>query len=184
MTDKKQAIKQGLSTLTSFLLTLNPSLLYRENATGRTPLEMSLDIFIASQVENPLPISSGSRNNIYYYHNQTDHDSIINKSPSFFAKKKKGDDEEEKEDSKKRTWEICASFDKEMVENGGERKRRLVSLFEANEVAKRVASLKRERAGYGGGGGYGYGGNQIVVNGGLIDGEGKTDVVSEWMTGL
>ena len=138
---------------------------------------MSLDIFIASQVENPLPISSSNSNSMYYYHNQTDHDSIVNKSPSFFVKKE-GD--QEPEDSKKRTWEICAGVDKDMVADGGERKRRLVSLFEANEVAKRVASLKRERVGYGGG----YGGNQIVVNGGLNDGEGKTDVVSEWMMGL
>ncbi|KAH7417628.1 hypothetical protein BKA64DRAFT_702397 [Cadophora sp. MPI-SDFR-AT-0126] len=179
------AIKQGMSSLTSFLLSLNPSLLYRENATGRTPLEMALDIFIASQVENPLPISS-TNYNTYYYHGQTDYNSIINQSPSSFVAKGKV---AEPEDSKKRTWEICQSVDREIAEKGegenggdgnGMRKRRLVSLFEANEVAKRVASLKRERARYG----YGYGGGQVVVNGGLIDGEGKTDVVSEWSMDL
>lgn len=164
-----QAIKQGMSQMTSFFLSLNPSLLYRENATGRTPLEMSRDIYIASQVENPLPVSSNT--NMNYYPGQTDYNSIINKSPSFFAVK-----EPEPEESKKRTWEICAGVDAEISEAGdkeGMRKRRLVSLFEANEVAKRVTNLKR-----------GYGGGQIVVNGGLIDGEGKTDVVSEWMMGL
>ncbi|KAG4440717.1 hypothetical protein IFR05_003811 [Cadophora sp. M221] len=163
------AIKQGMSQMTSFFLSLNPSLLYRENATGRTPLEMSRDIYIASQVENPLPVCTNA--NMHYSHGQTDYNSIINKSPSFFAVK-----EPEPEESKKRTWEICAVVDAEISEAGdkeGIRKRRLVSLFEANEVAKRVANLKR-----------GYGGGQIVVNGGLIDGEGKTDVVSEWMTGL
>lgn len=62
-------------------------------------------------------------------------------------------------------------MDSETARGGDEkRKRRLVSLFEANEVAKRVANLKS-----------GYGGRQIVVNGGLVDGEGKPDVVSEWM---
>ena len=56
-----------------------------------------------------------------------------------------------------------------MLKEGGERKRRLVSLFEANEVARRVAGLKR-----------GSGGGQMVINGGLVE-EGKPDVVSEWI---
>lgn len=167
-TNSHQAIKQGMSQLTSFLLSLNPSLLYRENATGRTPLEMSRDIYIASQVENPFPLSSN--NGMHYYPGQTDYNALINKSLSFFVVK-----EAEPEESKKRTWEICASVDRDVTEGGDEnmRKRRLVSLFEANEVAKRVTNMK-----------HGYGGGQIVVNGGLIDGEGKADVVSEWMTSL
>jgi hypothetical protein len=75
----------------------------------------------------------------------------------------------EEEESKKRTWEVCQSKDEELVEGGGEgRKRRLVSLFEANEVARRVAGLKR-----------GSGGGQMVVNGGLVE-DGKPDIVSEW----
>lgn len=72
------------------------------------------------------------------------------------------------QESKKRTWEICVERDGQL----GERKRRLVSLFEANEVARRVAGLKR-----------GSGGGQMVVNGGLVE-EGKPDVVSEWAGAL
>ena len=53
-----------------------------------------------------------------------------------------------------------------------------MSLFEANEVAKRVAGGN----GYGGGRSR-WGGRQVVVNGGLVDGEGARDVVSEWMIG-
>jgi len=48
-----------------------------------------------------------------------------------------------------------------------------VSLFEANEVAKRVTGMKR---------GSGRGGRQLVVNGGLIDGEIKPDIVTKWMS--
>lgn len=81
---------------------------------------------------------------------------------------KKGEDEE----SKKRTWEVCQGKDEEMVKERAERKRRLVSLFEANEVARRVAGLKRGSAG-----------GQVVVNGGLVE-EGKPDVVSEWAGNL
>jgi hypothetical protein len=160
-----QAVKQGLSSITSFLLSLNPSLLYRENATGRTPLEMSREIYIASCVGEPPKISSGYGQ---YYPGRHDYSSIINQAASTFVVPKAPKPEE----TKKRTWEICASVDKEMLEEGGEgkRKRRLVSLFEANEVAKRVTGMKRNR-----------GGRQLVINGGLIDGELKPDIVTKWM---
>lgn len=151
-----------MSTITSFFLSINPNLLYRENSTGRTPLEMSRDIYIASEVENPL--DAGSRYN--YHPGQHDYNSILNKSASDFIVKP-----DAPEESKKRTWEICAEADAEMSQDGNAQpKRRLVSLFEANEVAKRVAMFRNGR-----------GGGQIVVNGGLIDGEGRADVVSEWL---
>jgi hypothetical protein len=157
-----QAVKQGLSSITSFLLSLNPSLLYRENATGRTPLDMSREIYIASCVEDPPKISSGYGQ---YYPGRHDYGSILNRPASTFLPPPKT------EESKKRTWEICASVDEEMGED--KRKRRLVSLFEANEVAKRVTGMKRGSA---------RGGRQLVVNGGLIDGEIKPDIVTKWMS--
>jgi hypothetical protein len=122
---------------------------------------MSRDIYIASQVENAPKIS----NNIYgnqYHPNQHDYNSVVNRAASSFVVK------EGPQESKKRTWEICVERDGQL----GERKRRLVSLFEANEVARRVAGLKR-----------GSGGGQMVVNGGLVE-EGKPDVVSEWAGAL
>ncbi|TVY75886.1 Uncharacterized protein LSUE1_G007435 [Lachnellula suecica] len=154
------AIKQGMSTITSYLISLNPSLLYRENATGRTPLEMSRDIYIASCAENPPQIGASHHSIFYGQHNSQ---SVLNKPASDFAKK-----EDEPEESKKRTWEICMEADAKVgVES---KKRRLVSLFEANEVAKRVAGSRSR-----------YGGQQRVVNGGLVDGEGIPDIVSEWL---
>lgn len=66
------------------------------------------------------------------------------------------------EETQKRTWDICNAVDVKIEE----KKRRLVSLFEANEVARRVVGT---------GGSYG-----VVVNGGLI-GEVKQDIVSEWL---
>lgn len=60
-------------------------------------------------------------------------------------------------------------MDETLKREGVERKRRLVSLFEANEVAKRITGVKR------------YGGYQAVVNGGLVDNLGKPDIFSEWM---
>jgi hypothetical protein len=133
ISDRRQAIKQGLSTITSFLLSLNPSLLYCENSTGRTPLEMSRDMWIASCAENPPSISA---NKNVYYPGQYNYNSLIHKAASGFVEKK----EDEPEESKKRTWEICAKAHEEADDDM--RKRRLVSLFEANEVAKRVAGRR------------------------------------------
>jgi hypothetical protein len=159
-----RAVKQNLSTITSYLLSLNPSLLYRENATGRTPLEMSRDIYISSRVSDPPNIATPGHQ--AYGAGQTDWNFITNKPPQDFLPKKPVPEE-----SKKRTWEICEGVDADMEKEGKERKRRLVSLFEANEVAKRVANIKR---GWGGG-------RQMVVNGGVVNGEEKPDIVSEWL---
>lgn len=165
-----QAIKQSLSSLTSYVLSRKPALLYRENSTGRTPLEMARDIYTASQVENAPNVSGGPQ---HYHPGSYDRNSLLNQPSSSFVKSKTG--EVVPEESKKRTLEVCIEADGMMVREGRERKRRIVSLFEANEVAKRVASLKT---------GSRWGGNQIVVNGGLIDGEIKDDVISKWMRHL
>jgi hypothetical protein len=126
---------------------------------------MSREIYIASQVESPPSITNNGYGH-QYHPQQHDYHSIINRDPSSFMVK------DEPEESKKRTWEICAAKDEELVRDGGERKRRLVSLFEANEVARRVVGLKR-----------GYGGGQMVVNGGLVE-DAKSDIVSEWARNL
>lgn len=78
------------------------------------------------------------------------------------------------EDSKKRTYETCMQVDSELREEGYEgevkRKRRLVTLFEANEVAKRLADMEMKSNR-----------RRLVANGYVVDGEGRQDVVSEWM---
>ena len=77
----------------------------------------------------------------------------------------------------KRTWEIFTGVEEAMAKQVNEnRKRRLVTLFEANEVAKRIADWKR---GYGSGGR--FGGRQVVAKGGLVDDELKRDIIAEWM---
>lgn len=123
---------------------------------------MARDLYIASSVENAPGV--GHQNTFHYYAGQHDYNSIVNQPLSNFVPKKA-----EPEESKKRTWEICNEMDQKLRSEGGERKRRLVSLFEANEVSKRVTGMKR------------YGGYQVVVNGGLVDTQPTPDVFSEWM---
>ena len=158
------AIKQDLSSITSFLLSLNPALLHRENATGRTPLEMARDLYLTSTVQAPPNVSS----NYSYNSNHEDYNSLVRQPASSFIPSKLCPAE-----SKKRTYEICMEVDQNLIEEGYEgeskRKRRLVSLFEANEVAKRLAGNKS-------------GGRQWVANGYIVDQEWRSDVVSEWMT--
>jgi hypothetical protein len=125
---------------------------------------MARDIYTASLVEDPPTISSFYNYQNDYHPHQYDSQSLVNRPAASFVVKNVV------EESKKRTWEICMEVDGQMEREGKERKRRLVSLFEANEVAKRVAGVGRA-----------VGGRQVVVNGGLVDGEGKPDVVSEWV---
>lgn len=120
---------------------------------------MARDSYITSQVNTPLYVAN---NNYWenYQPRQEEHRSIADKPASNFVKK------EVVEETQKRTWEICNDFDQKMDER--EKKRRLVSLFEANEVAKRVAAYGGARRSY-------------VVNGGLVDSDVKTDIVSQWL---
>ena len=155
---------------------MNPSLLHRENATGRTPLEMSQDIYVSSSVADAPNMSS----HFNYYHGQHDSNSLFNKAARNFAPPKLVLDEEPEDwcrIDKKRTYEICMEIDNELRQEGYEgeakRKRRLVSLFEANEVAKRLAGMKRS-----------HGGKQLIANGYLVDVQGKPDVVSQWLGGM
>ena len=159
------AVKQGLSSITAFLLSLNPALLHRENATGRTPLEMARDLYLTSTVQDPPNVFSSYR----YNPNHDDYTSLVHQPAVSFVPVKS-----QPEESKKRTYEVCLEIDESLVEEGYEgtakRKRRLVSLFEANEVAKRLAGNKSSGAG-----------RQWVANGYAVDQQGKSDVVSEWM---
>ncbi|RFU35722.1 hypothetical protein B7463_g570, partial [Scytalidium lignicola] len=169
------AIKQGLSTITNSLLTLNPPLLHRENTTGRTPFEMARDIYLSSKVENAPGIFSAQHS---FGNNQDDFNSLVNRSPGSFLPKP----EIEFVESNQRTYEICKEFNRRMAENAESTgpkagdKRKLASLFEANEVARRLAGNNSSRSRrntrmYYAAGGY------------LIDVPGETDLVSTWMAG-
>jgi hypothetical protein len=167
LTSFSQAIKYSLPALVAHLLSLRPHLLHRENATGRTPLEMSRDTFISSCVTNPPSLNDGPGRHTYRP-GQNDPNSVIHRPASSFVQSQESSEEERR----KRVWELCAAADEKL--EAPQKKRRLVSLFEANEVAKRVGGIGRGWAG----------GNQAVVNGALVDSgeaEGKKDVVSEWI---
>jgi len=156
-----QAVRKQWTGVAALLLSFNPSLLYRENSTGRTPLEMSQDAFIASRVSEPPSLDS----NYSYRRQSSDYNSIVSRSPDTFIPTEAGGCENDA----KAIHELCTKVDRELQEEGFDsepkRKRKLVSLFEANEVAHRLGRRKIRH-------------ETAVVNGHLID-EGKPDIVSE-----
>lgn len=111
------------SNLIRILLDHNPMLLYRENAIGRTPAEVAYDDYIAPKLkfECMLVVQRYSWRQ-----------SIINETPEKFAEKDNG------KAGKNSPWAIC----KEYIERFPG-KRKLVSLNEANEVARRLAETHK-----------------------------------------
>ncbi|KAI8633475.1 ankyrin repeat protein [Xylariaceae sp. FL1651] len=113
------AVVLSLPEHTQVLLENNSKLLYRENTVGRTPSEIAYDIFINSKVEglDPIEIDTGK-----------DLAPILERSPELFMS-----DSTPRRPRKDATWEIVQTY---LAKSKGER--RLVSLNEANDVARRL----------------------------------------------
>lgn len=113
------------------LLDCRPDLLYRENSVGRTPFELAEDAHIAICVSAESSIVSAEK----YYHQSQHIPSITERSPEGFAP----DHKKEKRADAEKIWRLCREY---MAKNPG--KRKLVSLMDANEVARRLAKrMKR-----------------------------------------
>jgi ankyrin repeat protein len=102
------------------MLEYRPELLYRENSVGRTPYELAADAHIASAASSTPNVTSRSPPM-----------SIVNHHPEKFLKQ----DSEDEAANNETIWRIC---ERHMQEHPG--KRKLVSLLDANEVAKRLAN--------------------------------------------
>ncbi|KAI1119584.1 ankyrin repeat protein [Nemania sp. NC0429] len=114
------AVVRCLPEQTKVLLEKNPKLLYRENTVGRTPGEIAYDIYINSKVEGPDPIGVDA--------NREFAQQLAEKTPEFFS-----DPQPPSKPRKDATWGIVQEY---LAKSEG--KRRLVSLNEANDVAKRL----------------------------------------------
>jgi hypothetical protein len=122
-----QAVKFQLFECLKLMLARRPDLLYRENSTGRTPAEMAEDAYIAERVKDVPAAESIST-------------SLRNRDAQTFATDYETDKKEEGTE-RQRIWALVRTI---LAEKPA--KRRLVSLFEANEVAKRLAARKTRPA--------------------------------------
>jgi ankyrin repeat protein len=119
-------VKKGYHKLVSVVLSRNPSLLFRENAVGMTPLEMCNITYLRNYIERP-PST----------HTHNHHTTLDEKQPCDFVLEKSQHLVDQKE-----TRRICFEAAKSHLG-----KRKLVSLFDANAVAKRLAGRNVRRIG-------------------------------------
>jgi hypothetical protein len=127
------AVKAGSVDCVQVILKYRPDLLHRENSVGRTPYELAEDAYTASCVENTPSVSgTGTYSTITqppysFTEKDANHWRVghVNRVWSFVEVS-----------AVDRMWTFLEDFAKENPDTG---KRRLVSLLDANEVAKRLA---------------------------------------------
>lgn len=123
-------VRYGAPRILRSMLDAKPELLFRENASGRTPYEMARDAWLARSVFNAPPKIQADPPR-YRYYGAPPTSKIVCRSTESFVRGHRDAREES-------VWDVCREF--------GERsrsvKRKLVSLMEANEVAKRLAAKR------------------------------------------
>jgi hypothetical protein len=110
--------------LLKVLLEFQPQALLRENAVGRTPWDLAQDKWLAGQVGSAPELSKLEQ-------------LLIHRRPESFRSKEKTNDGSEGEFDE--IWKLCQAHVEECPG-----KRVLVSLNEANEVARRLAKIRAE----------------------------------------
>ncbi|CEJ58295.1 hypothetical protein PMG11_06958 [Penicillium brasilianum] len=123
-----ECVKRGLSQVLEMILDHRPDLLYRENATGSTPLDMAVDAWVneTTRTVPKVAFSTGHSPQLPQWHN------LAGRRTEWFIKNK--------------DWRTKAQMMVEVCQKRAQQslqKRKLVSLFEANEVAKQLASKEK-----------------------------------------
>ena len=101
-------------------------LLFKENAVGRTPAELARDRFVANEIHEP---------QLKTWWSDTSVTTLKNKPTSEFVNWKRTDSEPKVLSVVAQMWNLCEDA---MAKFEQLPKRRLVSLHEANDVAKRL----------------------------------------------
>ena len=123
-----ECVKRGFPQVLEPILDHRPDLLYRENATGSTPLDMAVDAWVNETTRTPSKVSVSTSERYPQWQNLT------GRRPEWFIKNK--------------DWRTRAQMMVDVCQKRAQqspRKRRLVTLFEANEVAKRLAVKEKAR---------------------------------------
>ena len=139
--------------LMRILLDHDPMLLYRENATGRTPAEVAYENYMAPKLQAGKQVVRMWRQ---------PRQNVVDKRPEEFVKS-------DGKSPESLPWDVCKEY-MELFPG----KRKLVSLNEANEVARRLAETQKMNQWH----------RRLRVGGdrrnGLEDDDNFTDVVSLW----
>ena len=120
-------VRGDRSKLIEAVISYNPSLLYKENAMGMTVLDIVDNAYLRDRMDHPPTVERHSHPT-----------SIVNSSPALFLPKNQ---KKVSESNQVKNWKIV--HEAARLHPG---KRQLVSLFDANEVAKRLAAQQREKS--------------------------------------
>ncbi|KAL4935267.1 hypothetical protein BDV06DRAFT_228985 [Aspergillus oleicola] len=112
----------------SLFLSRRPDLLHRENAVGSTPAELAENKWVAKMTSAPPTAPSRQYRDLHSC-------GLLGKSPKEFVQREGEKVPDSKRWTERDVYNLCKSTNQE--EKSG--KRKLVSLFDANEVAKRLA---------------------------------------------
>lgn len=129
------AVKFQLPRILKLMCDRRPDLLQRENATGYTPADLAKDAWVAEATYDP--IDYRGKNNSWLIDGNISAYSITKDPPESFIP---GEEDDDKRSERKKIYDLCCQT---ASESGGV-KRKLVTLFEANEVAKRLATRSNE----------------------------------------
>ncbi|KAI8939569.1 hypothetical protein NX059_003333 [Plenodomus lindquistii] len=134
------AVRYKADNLLRIMLDCRPELLFRENATGRTPYEMAEDTYLSKLVfSNPPPLEAQRYSSHSSYGMQLQYSrGVVFNEPAMFVEAPTKDTRNNIE----KLWLVC----KEFVDKSRGTKRKLVTLVEANEVAKRLTKRKESPA--------------------------------------
>lgn len=132
------AVKQGFPPIVGQLISMKPALLHRENAVGITPLELARDLWIQEVVAEPPNLEMPDASLIRDEHGYL---SVLDRPAKEFVPDKDTEAESEPKPNRRRTYEVCFESAAQYPH-----KRRLVSLFEANELAKSLVTKNEEES--------------------------------------
>ncbi|KAI3401594.1 hypothetical protein diail_10195, partial [Diaporthe ilicicola] len=120
---------QADSAIIRAILNFDPRLLHRENAVGLTPAEVAHDAFVRACA----PQQRRSRHTFYHHRNKSIAQVLLNQQPEEFAREAKYGKPFRGTPKVQQIYDLITEF---AVAHPG--KRRLVSLHEANDVARRI----------------------------------------------
>ncbi|KAK5111614.1 hypothetical protein LTR85_011792 [Meristemomyces frigidus] len=133
-------VRKTLPHLTGLILKHSPMLLNRESATGRTPFEMAEDAAVAALCSDAPPLPG----NYHFDERRARREGLPSSWATDLVHRPTSDFLEEpgrdRRDKREKVWDLLVET-KHMLKLEGKDKRRLVTLNEASEVARRLAAV-------------------------------------------
>ncbi|KAL7272073.1 hypothetical protein RUND412_005133 [Rhizina undulata] len=135
--------QRGFSKVAKIVLDVFPDMLFKENAVGRTPIEIITDQYLIHVSSNPLLVVLAENE----YGSAVDEPLVVDKPLEDFREK---ETENEESDFEFSSIEKMHAFALKSASEAISRKRQLVGLLDASELAKRVTKNAKDRNDLGG----------------------------------